>query len=137
MIYSDAKIIRSTFQRNCSTIFLKVLNIYLFLKICQKVDFVILPWNILQYFNISDIFLQYSVLYGKLVTNSLQNYSRLDTLVCASIVLFSFILISFFSISMLHFAWRDVFEPRASNSTNLLGTQYITTIYAYQMPLCV
>ena len=38
-----------TFQRNISTIFLKVLNIYLFSKIFQKVEIVMLRWNILQY----------------------------------------------------------------------------------------
>ena len=44
-----------------SIIFLKVLNIYLFSKIFQKIEIVILRWNIR---NIPDIFLQYSVLYG-------------------------------------------------------------------------
>ena len=39
----------STFQRNISTIFLKILNIYLFSKIFQKVKIVMLRWNILQY----------------------------------------------------------------------------------------
>ena len=39
-----------TFQRNLCTIFLKVLNIYLFLKIFQKVDILMLWRNILQYF---------------------------------------------------------------------------------------
>ena len=38
-----------TFQRNFSTIFLKLLNIYLFSKIFQKVEIVMLRWNILQY----------------------------------------------------------------------------------------
>ena len=37
------------FQRNLSTIFLKLLNIYLFSKIFQKVKIVMLRWNILQY----------------------------------------------------------------------------------------
>ena len=37
------------FYRNISTIFLKVLNIYLFLEIFQKVEIVMLRWNILQY----------------------------------------------------------------------------------------
>ena len=37
------------FQRNLSTIFLKLLNIYVFSKIFQKVEIVMLPWNILQY----------------------------------------------------------------------------------------
>ena len=36
------------FQRNISTIFLKLLNIYYFLKIFQKVEIVMLRWNILQ-----------------------------------------------------------------------------------------
>ena len=36
------------FQRNLSTIFLKLLNIYLFSKIFQKVKIVMLQWNILQ-----------------------------------------------------------------------------------------
>ena len=39
-----------TFQGNLSTIFLKLLNIYLFSKIFQKVKTVMLWWNILQYF---------------------------------------------------------------------------------------
>ena len=38
-----------TFQRNLSTIFLKLLNIYLFSKILQKAKIVKLRWNILQY----------------------------------------------------------------------------------------
>ena len=38
-----------TFQRNIFPIFLKVLNIYLFSKIFQKVEIVMLRWNILQY----------------------------------------------------------------------------------------
>ena len=38
-----------TFQRNLSTIFLNLLNIYLFSKIFQKIKIVILRWNILQY----------------------------------------------------------------------------------------
>ena len=60
-----------TFWRNLSTKFLKILNIYLVLKIFQKVRIVMfstkyftifqLQWNIR---NISDIFLQYSVLCG-------------------------------------------------------------------------
>ena len=37
-----------TFQRNLSTVFLKALNIYLFIKIFQKVKIVMLHWNILQ-----------------------------------------------------------------------------------------
>ena len=39
----------SIFQRNISTIFLKVLNIYLFSKIFQKVKIVMLRSNILRY----------------------------------------------------------------------------------------
>ena len=39
------------FQRNLSTIFLKILDIYLFSKIFQKVEIVMLRWNILQYLN--------------------------------------------------------------------------------------
>ena len=38
-----------TFKGNLSTIFLKVLNIYLFKKIFQEVEIVMLRWNILQY----------------------------------------------------------------------------------------
>ena len=38
-----------TFQGNLSTIFSEVLNIYLFLKIFQKVEIVMLRENILQY----------------------------------------------------------------------------------------
>ena len=38
------------FQRNISTMFLKVSNIYLFSKIFQKVEIVVLRLNILQYF---------------------------------------------------------------------------------------
>ena len=38
-----------TFQGNLSIIFLRILNIYLFLKIFQKVEFLMLRWNILQY----------------------------------------------------------------------------------------
>ena len=48
-----------TFHRNLSTLFMKVLNIYLFSKIFEKVEIVMLQWNI---GNIPDIFLQYSVL---------------------------------------------------------------------------
>ena len=39
-----------TFQQNIPTIFLEVLNIYLFSKIFQKVEFVML-----QYFNCNEI----------------------------------------------------------------------------------
>ena len=46
-----------TFQWNLSTIFLKLLNIYLFSKILQKVKIVMLRQNILQYF--TKIFRQY------------------------------------------------------------------------------
>ena len=38
-----------------STIFLKALNIYLFLNIFQKVRILMLRWNILQYFNCNEI----------------------------------------------------------------------------------
>ena len=38
-----------TFQRNLSSIFLKLLNIYLFSEIFQKVKIIMLRWNILQY----------------------------------------------------------------------------------------
>ena len=38
-----------TFQWNLPTIFLKLLNIYFFSKIFQKVKIVTLRWNILQY----------------------------------------------------------------------------------------
>ena len=38
-----------TFQWNLSTIFLKLLNIYLFSKIFPKVKILMLRWNILQY----------------------------------------------------------------------------------------
>ena len=37
------------FQRNLSTVFLKLLYIYLFLKILQKVKILMLRWNILEY----------------------------------------------------------------------------------------
>ena len=77
------------FQRNLSTIFLKLLNIYFFSKIFQKVKIVMLRWNILQYLkknvarifqlqwkirNISDICLQYSVLFGYLIARVASKY---------------------------------------------------------------
>ena len=76
-------------QRNLSTIFLRVLNIHLFLNIFQKVRIVMLRWNILQYptefslqWNIKNIFylfLQYSVLRGKLTIKPKKLGIRSDT----------------------------------------------------------
>ena len=70
---------KSAHSTKLSTIFLKALNIYLLTKIFQNVKIVMLQWNILQYLtknivtifqlqwkigNISDMFLEYSVLCG-------------------------------------------------------------------------
>ena len=81
-----------TFRGNLSTIFLKVLNIYLFSTIFRKVEIVMLRCNFFTIFdkhflimfqlqwnigNIPDIFLQYSVLYGTLaLTNDLLSQIR-------------------------------------------------------------
>ena len=45
-----------TFQGNLSTIFRKILNIYLFSRVFQKVEIIVmLRFNILQYFNYNEI----------------------------------------------------------------------------------